>query len=166
MLLNMDLLYLFATHRDQAIDFWHYLSMFFWLFANGLWAFGELYRELPNDDAITDDQWDAYAWPTLPLPNEHFSARYAAGFFMMAAAVTLLVFYVYWICFARIKPGVYSSDIEVRESETHDVKPLPRQDRDFGAELESIAVVAPLGTYEGIESNSTDATDHHGLVHI
>ncbi|GBG34040.1 Hypothetical Protein FCC1311_102632 [Hondaea fermentalgiana] len=162
MLLNMDLLWLYATHRDQAIDFWHYLAMFFWLFANGLWAFGELYRELPNDGEISDDQWDAYAWPTLPLPNSHFEPRYAAGWFMFAASLTLVLFYSYWICFARIRSaGSFSRDIEVRIGTDSTMpaadKPSLRSIGFGGADFEAISTSTAA---------SSDSTDNNGLVHI
>jgi hypothetical protein len=100
-LLNIDLLYLFASHRDQLIDFVHCASYLLWVLANGIWAYGEMYTELPppgvsEDDFIPEEDWDSYNWPWLP-PTRHFGARYASGVVFAINGLMLAAFYIYWI---------------------------------------------------------------------
>jgi len=93
-LLNVDLLWRFGTHRDQYIDFVNYLAILFWVMANGLWAFGEL---VANTDA-TEDQFRQYSWPQWQvIHGTSFQFRYSAGWMFLLSGLCLFAFYVHWI---------------------------------------------------------------------
>lgn len=94
--LNFDLLWRFASNKNENnyIDLIHYVVIFLWVVANGLWAFGEL---VANTTA-TDDQFRKYTWPHWKdIPRTTFHFRYAAGWVFFVAASILVVFYLHWI---------------------------------------------------------------------
>ena len=92
-LLNFDLLWRFATHRDCYIDFANYLVILFWVFANGLWATGEL---VANANA-TVDQFRRYTWPQWQIiQGTTFQFRYSAGWVFLFSGICLFSFYLHW----------------------------------------------------------------------
>jgi len=118
MILHLDLLWLFASHLDQFIDFGHYGVLFFWLLANACWAFGELDREGASGDKVPDSDWDTYEWPSIP-ENRDLWPRYFAGWMFFFAGVSLVVFYWYWLCFPPFPNLNDGSKIAAMRKDSH-----------------------------------------------
>mmetsp|Transcript_7338 Transcript_7338/g.9589 ORF Transcript_7338/g.9589 Transcript_7338/m.9589 type:complete len:392 (-) Transcript_7338:429-1604(-) len=109
LVLTVDIIWVLWSHSGQWIDLFHYFAVSLWIFANGVWAIGELMLESPNEDIIPDKAWEDYSF--IPPPSEitYFWGRNMAGYFFLFATLDILCFYAYWVCFAKISPPFHSS---------------------------------------------------------
>eukprot|EP00121_Abeoforma_whisleri_P016570 Awhi_evm1s15200 len=80
-LINLHFLFLFLKYKSQYIDFMHYISLLFWVLANGTWAIGELFYEdfAEEEGTLTDEDWEAYSWPTNSTPSSALNWRFATS---------------------------------------------------------------------------------------
>lgn len=115
LILNVDLLYLYATHLNQYIDFWHCFLCFIWVLSNGVWAYGEMEDENPNDGInISDEDWDAFNWPSFP-DNLYFQDRYIACWIFCLGPVIMFSFYLHWVYITMYRPPLEELLVEWRD---------------------------------------------------
>jgi len=93
-LLNIDLLKRYAS-MNQTEQLGHYMGLFVWVMANGLWAIGELFYEVPNDALLSAQDWADFSFFSYP-PSSLFLCRFVAGLLFITSGIVLLSFLVTW----------------------------------------------------------------------
>jgi hypothetical protein len=98
-LLNADLVWMLATHRDQYIDLVFQIVICLWVAANGTWAFSEMAIETAL--TITDPLYTDYLafGPYDPI----FRFRRAGGYLFCAQAVLVVLFLAQWITLSLLR---------------------------------------------------------------
>jgi len=115
LLLNVDLTYLYATHKNQFGEMIHSIILGLWVLSNGVWAYGEMIAETPpegvsDDELIPEEDWDTFDWPWLPLSNTAFRHRYAAGWIFVLTLVIVVVYYIHWILISIYRPPIEQAE--------------------------------------------------------
>jgi hypothetical protein len=97
-LLGIDFIWV-SYKKGYVVDVAHYVAQLFWVFANGAWAYGELYTDLDDPYPVGDAN-----------PTAVKTGRWWASVLLVISFIPILLLYFVWFPYMYLKTGDTKDD--------------------------------------------------------
>ncbi|KNC82652.1 hypothetical protein SARC_05073 [Sphaeroforma arctica JP610] len=89
-----DLIWKCLRRRGQLLHLFHNCLVMAWLFANTVWAIGEM---VYYDDELPDEAYEEYHWPSDAGSYSQLYLRYSVGWLFCGSLIMVALFHLWWI---------------------------------------------------------------------